>query len=157
MAIIKGLRSEYKKKLIFLNLDVKKPIVNCNANFITENDNNQQRAQQQREIESLKHKLDEELSKNVRLNKELMQLKTSNLSFFLELAQFGILIFSLNKKGPNANTNDSRILNNDANNGESLTSSKRVKNHLKTNFSDEYSEIKYQIQLVENGIDDYFE
>ena len=65
--------------MFFFNLDVKKPIVNCNANFITENDNQQQA--QQREIESLKHKLDEELSKNVRLNKELLQFKTSNFSF----------------------------------------------------------------------------
>jgi hypothetical protein len=72
-------------------------------------------AAQLREIESLKQKLDEELNKNVQLNIELLQFKTSN------------------------------VLLNDKH-GESLSS-----------INNKNNEIKFQIQQIENGIDDYFE
>ena len=82
---------------------------NANLNEISN------QAAQLREIESLKQKLDEELNKNVQLNIELLQFKTSN------------------------------VLLNDKH-GESLSSK-----------NDKNNEIKFQIQQIENGIDDYFE
>ena len=92
--------------------DVKKSpqtVVNSRTNEISN------QAAQLREIESLKQKLDDELNKNVQLNIELIQFKTSN------------------------------VLLNDKH-GESLSS-----------INNKNNEIKFQIQQIENGIEDYFE
>ena len=126
-----------------MSADVKKSspinVVNKINNYQTPDTTNEYQAAQLREIESLKKRLDDESNKNVKLNMELLQFKTSNYS--------------------------NNILSNDKNgesfssplNGKRTTTDAVSRNHLNTNLIDEYSEIKFQIEQMENGIDDYFE